>query len=648
MKNVFALIVILLLAGQRIKSQITTTLSVYPDSVKAPVNNNFGLSTFSVPKTLAAFNDLLNNGIKQKVMRINVIESVLNNATNLNQCLSLLDAAEPNIQALSARCDKLIFIIEKMPLWLSSSTDGTPVTGVGGYYVFNTKPPANWNTWQTAIDSVTSRIINKMGIANAIFEIWNEPDVGTWSGSMADYFKLWKTTYNGIKSASSTAKIGGPTTNNWPNNIYWEPPLGYVPNNVADSSLIGMLLDSTAAWNMVPDFISFHLFNLMYQSYSNAADYIKQKCALLSVPVPSIIVSEWNAPSNVRDKPLATSWMVKSQIELSNTSISGNSIAAWQDFNQSSIEFHNDYGLLTYGAIHKPAYYSVLLAGKLDGNTCKTISSNKLEAVASVSNDSLTILISNYCPLPFAEAVDHTLYEGKFTINDLHNAGYINLSTSNFLKLDSIYRSLIILPGSNPLQLAINNSISVYQHYSSIFTTTRSINLSLNGYNGSYVTKYYLIDSTRNNMQYKYDSLLAASYTQTNAINAILPIQGLKNSMTNISGGQLSFTLQPNAVCLFKIHIPGIIGVKENHMENKRFKVFPNPFSSSTTLKSDKPFVDANLTVYNSIGQEIKQVKNIKGQEVTLQRDDLPVGIYFARLTEEGKIVTTYKIVIAD
>jgi len=50
----------------------------------------------------------------------------------------------------------------------------------------------------------------------------------------------------------------------------------------------------------------------------------------------------------------------------------------------------------------------------------------------------------------------------------------------------------------------------------------------------------------------------------------------------------------------------------------KEFLLYPNPFSSSTTLRTDIFLKNATLTVYNSYGQTVKQIKNISGQTVTL------------------------------
>jgi hypothetical protein len=78
------------------------------------------------------------------------------------------------------------------------------------------------------------------------------------------------------------------------------------------------------------------------------------------------------------------------------------------------------------------------------------------------------------------------------------------------------------------------------------------------------------------------------------------------------------------------------------------FSVIPNPFISSTTIQTIGNLKNATLTIYNSYGQTLKQVKNISGQTVFLSRDNLPSGLYFIRLTEENKIIAVEKIVITD
>lgn len=80
----------------------------------------------------------------------------------------------------------------------------------------------------------------------------------------------------------------------------------------------------------------------------------------------------------------------------------------------------------------------------------------------------------------------------------------------------------------------------------------------------------------------------------------------------------------------------------------KHIQCFPNPFLTQTTLQTDFLLKNATLTVFNSMGQQVKQIKNISGQTITLNRDNLLSGLYFLQLTQDNKILVTKKLVIID
>ncbi len=90
-----------------------------------------------------------------------------------------------------------------------------------------------------------------------------------------------------------------------------------------------------------------------------------------------------------------------------------------------------------------------------------------------------------------------------------------------------------------------------------------------------------------------------------------------------------------------------ILGINDNSKKNI-FSIIPNPFISSTTIQTIGNLKHATLTIYNSYGQALKQVKNISGQTVSLSRDNLPSGLYFIRLTEGNKIIASEKLIITD
>jgi hypothetical protein len=91
-----------------------------------------------------------------------------------------------------------------------------------------------------------------------------------------------------------------------------------------------------------------------------------------------------------------------------------------------------------------------------------------------------------------------------------------------------------------------------------------------------------------------------------------------------------------------------IVAVEFNKKNESSFHIYPNPFSAETTFQTTENLKDATLTIYNSYGHIVKQINNISGRTTTLNRDNLPSGIYFSRLVQNSTPIATRKLVIID
>ena len=99
------------------------------------------------------------------------------------------------------------------------------------------------------------------------------------------------------------------------------------------------------------------------------------------------------------------------------------------------------------------------------------------------------------------------------------------------------------------------------------------------------------------------------------------------------------YVIDHNNNCI-RLIIPSPSGLNDlNH--NSSVSIFPNPFSLETTVQIDHFFQNANMTLYNSNGQQVKQIRNVTGQKFTLQRDNLAPGHYFLRLSQGSQTFIT-------
>lgn len=616
-----------------------SSIIVYPDSILQDLNKTYEYGTFYVPKTTEAQADFLNNGDHLNTIRLHIVESALNNSTDLNTTLSYLDDVSSIIQEISDKTDKVIFIIEKMPAWLSSSNDGSPAQ-TPGWFVLNTKPPASYVEWNNMVQEVSDRIINTYGISNAYFEIWNEPDLGSWTGTESEYFELFRETYDAIKSIDNTIPVGGPATNHWANNINYTAPFGYISNTDGQQSLIAQLIDSTIFWNKPLDFVSWHNFNLSIETHQNAIDFISEKYSALSSALPELFVSEWNAPSAVRDSDLHYAFAVKNTVSIKNSSIASDVIAAWQDFEFSTNEFHADYGLLSYGSIRKPFFNAVKLASELRGNQIVSTSNVPLAYDASITNDTLNILVSNYTPPPIIEALNQTLFQGQFNVNDLENAGYININTNDLSNLESIYMGVNSISNTSLLNEAINNAIPTYTLLDSLQDIIHHIEININGYSNSYSGMLYMVDDSTNNDQFSYESLINSGATQASAISQIQGNQAITNEAISINEGMFSLAMKPNSVALIKIIIPGINAVQNIDRPNTLLNIFPNPAQDILRLEHGLNKL-GEIRIVDENGRVIKEYTfNSKKAEISIE--SLAVGFYFIQ-TSEGELLKFIK-----
>ena len=93
-----------------------------------------------------------------------------------------------------------------------------------------------------------------------------------------------------------------------------------------------------------------------------------------------------------------------------------------------------------------------------------------------------------------------------------------------------------------------------------------------------------------------------------------------------------------------------IAGVNDN-VNKAQVKVYPNPFSSSTNFRFEANYFNTNrgnlsLSVYDAIGNLVKEVKNINENNVEFLRGTLAPGFYMYDIKNAENSVAKGKLVI--
>ncbi len=75
-----------------------------------------------------------------------------------------------------------------------------------------TYPPRDEAKWSKLVLAYATHLRDRYGSQTAdwLWEVWNEPDIGYWHGTPAEYDRLYDLTADAIRRALPSAKIGGP------------------------------------------------------------------------------------------------------------------------------------------------------------------------------------------------------------------------------------------------------------------------------------------------------------------------------------------------------------------------------------------------------------------------------------------------------
>jgi xylan 1,4-beta-xylosidase len=115
-------------------------------------------------------------------------------------------------------------------------------------------PPKDYKKWQELVRVVVAHLVTRYGhdeVLRWYFEVWNEPNIGYWHGTLADYNKLYDYSVAGVLAALPGAKVGGPATTS---------PRSQQARDFLQGFLDHVNTDKSAATNgPIPlDFITFH------------------------------------------------------------------------------------------------------------------------------------------------------------------------------------------------------------------------------------------------------------------------------------------------------------------------------------------------------------------------------------------------------
>lgn len=564
-------------------------------------------------------------------------------STSFNDFMTQLQSLKTMHESRATRTDIIVILIMGIPQWLSSSTDSSLVGG-DNLMVLETVKPGDYNLYDSTITAMTNEI--KTWNLTPYFEFWNEPDLYFWNGTEPELIEMYSHTAIAIKAADPNAKVGGFGTSGWANGTTWTMPsnYGYFPDSFADqTSMIGHLIDSAAANNVPLDFVSWHVFGAYWKPIDWAKNYFTNKLNGYNMTNVELLITEYNVGGSMRETVFQPSLFVKCYRQMEISQIDGHSMASFQDFLTDPIlEFFGEWGAISRGGLAKPVYNAITLIDYMQsgGQMLNVQTSLPITTYASLHTDTLRVLISNHVFDPISAGREELLY-GNFDVNltDLALAGYLS-----FGQIDSTIAGLLTPLGNTNMQNAFAAANAAYTYSLSSYLTNTNIQLKVEGSSGTTQGRLFLIDSVKNNIIYKYDSLINAGYTKALAVATLYPTQTFDSDSITMTGNLFSFDMKPNAVALVEFYGVNITTVSNLGYGIDKVTLSPNPSTGAVTLSAETSKL-YSVAVFTTTGQLVYSKTAVWGGQ-QLDLSTLRASVYIVTVTSENDVRSVHKLVI--
>jgi len=248
----------------------------------------------------------------------------------------------------------------------------------------NVTPPKDYKKWEDFIRNLTEHFTERYGtdeVKTWYFEVWNEPNLspGFWTGTQAEYFKLYQYSVKAIKSVNPNYKVGGPAT--------------------AGAAWVPEMISFCTKNNLPLDFISTHSYGVnqgFLDEYGNSGTVLskdpmavsgdvlnsRKQISGSSMPNLELHYTEWSSSYTPSD-PIHDSYHEAAYIlqKIKQVGKAANSMSYWvftdifEEAGPRFTPFHGGFGLLNTQGINKPAFYSYQFMNKLGNKELTNVDS---------------------------------------------------------------------------------------------------------------------------------------------------------------------------------------------------------------------------------------------------------------------------------
>ncbi len=544
--------------------------------------------------------------INCNLMRDGDVAWYLMSSTSYDEVMSRVRSLRSTHRHRASRTDRFVTLLAGMPWWLSRSQDTRPIGSNWRY--FNSVGPRDYAIWDSLMRDIAAEI--RTWGHTPHYEFWNEPDLFFWNGTEAELFGLYRHTANAIKSADPNAKVGGVAVNYWYKGIDSNMPTVY--GWISDSLMrqyaaTSHLIDSCALSGTPLDFITWHMFSGYPYMVDQAADFFRRQLDSAGLYNTELVMTEYNAAGPLREGSMHPGVMARTLERMAAREV-GHAIAAYQDFGSDPIEeFFSGYGMLSRGALCKPAFKALQLANEvaLLGRLLPvdTTVDFRISVLASRQGNRVRILLANQVFPPLTAGLEVLLYsEHRINTEDLWAEGY------TWATVESVITGIYPPHGPPEIVAAFEDANAVYVWARQYFYDRRTIELRLSGLVGPTYGTIVVIDDSSNNVIMRYDSLVDAGWTRSAAVTYLYGDQDMRAENLFVPDSVLELTLDPNEVVLLDLPEVQTVGIRDG-VEGGLMKVQPRlPTIVRGMLSLPTPGHGTSCALFDISGRELMEL----------------------------------------
>jgi xylan 1,4-beta-xylosidase len=319
-----------------------------------------------------------------------------------------------------------------MPGWLKSN-DKTIFWWKG-----NISPSNNYEKWNKLIESLVKHWTERYGeneVKQWYFEVWNEPNLDFFfSGTQADYFKLYENTAKAVKSVSANYRVGGPATagRGWISETIdfahqKKVPLDFITTH--DYGVKGIGFDENGNQKLFLDTDP----NAIIGGVKEVHGKIK------SSPMPNLPLhyTEWSSSYSQVD-PVHDSYISAPYIlsKLKGSEGFADSMSYWtftdifEEGGPVPNAFHGGFGMINFQGLRKPSFYAYQFLNRLGDEELK---STDADSWITRNKNGVQVLFWNFSP-PKTEESNQVFYKKELPSQEIGNANLqlFNLPKGNY------------------------------------------------------------------------------------------------------------------------------------------------------------------------------------------------------------------------